>query len=143
MTPSEARKAGLDVNLDGVRRSAFDLLAREETGLTQLLPVWPELGGIDSATWERLVTEARYAVYLQRQEKESQVVRLESERRLPDSIDFGNLRGLSNELKQKIAVMRPRTVSDAQRIDGMTPAALALILAHARQFEHSAEQGAA
>jgi tRNA uridine 5-carboxymethylaminomethyl modification enzyme len=143
ITPNEARRHGLELNHDGVRRSAYDLLARTEIDLIRLRNIWPELGEIDSKSGEALETEARYAVYLERQSADALVVRREEARVIPADLDFSVLPGLSNELKQKMRTRGPRSIAEAQRIDGMTPAALGIILAHIRQGESEARKGAA
>src|SRR4030095_1124573 len=127
ITPSEARKHGLDLNQDGVRRSAFDLLAYPDIDLIRLRNIGPELGAIDGKTVDRLETEARYAVYLDRQAADAAVVRREESRAIPAGLDFSTLPGLSNELKQKMQLRQPRSIAEAQRMDGMTPAALGVI----------------
>jgi tRNA uridine 5-carboxymethylaminomethyl modification enzyme len=101
------------------------------------------LGAIDRASAEAMETDARYAVYLERQEREFQDVRKEEKTEIPESVDFSRVAGLSNELRQKLDRRQPRTLADAQRIDGMTPAALALILATVRQRQTDERRGAA
>lgn len=143
LTPNEAARFGIELNRDGVRRSAFDLLAYPEIGMERLAAVWPELAGVDLRTADALETEAKYAVYLDRQSADAAMVRREEARLIPAHLDFGGLSGLSNELKQKMQRHRPRSVAEAQRIDGMTPAALGLILAHIRSSEAEPAKGAA
>jgi tRNA uridine 5-carboxymethylaminomethyl modification enzyme len=135
LSPTEARRHGLDLNQDGVRRSAYQLLAYPGIDLSKLASIWPQLGAINAATAERLETDARYAVYLDRQKFDAEVVQREEARLIPDGFDFGLLPGLSNELKQKMRERCPRSVADAQRIEGMTPAAIALIIAHVRSAD--------
>lgn len=141
-SPTEARRHGLNVNMDGVRRSAYELLAYPSVGLAQLTVVWPELQAIDTKTAEALETEARYAVYLDRQHADAAQIRREEQHAIGQNIDFSSLPGLSIELRQKMNNRRPRTIAEAQRIEGMTPAALSIILAHVRNNEIAA-QGAA
>lgn len=141
-SPTEARRHGLNVNMDGVRRSAYELLAYPSVGLAQLTVVWPELQAIDTKTAEALETEARYAVYLDRQHADAAQIRREEQHAIGQNIDFSSLPGLSIELRQKMNNRRPRTIAEAQRIEGMTPAALSIILAHVRNSEITA-QGAA
>jgi tRNA uridine 5-carboxymethylaminomethyl modification enzyme len=143
ITPNEARRHGLELNHDGIRRSAYDLLAHTNIDLIRLRNIWPELGSIDERSGEALETEARYAVYLERQSADALVVRREEARLIPADLDFSALPGLSNELKQKMRMRGPRSIAEAQRIDGMTPAALGIILAHVRQGECEARKGAA
>ncbi|RLP23765.1 tRNA uridine-5-carboxymethylaminomethyl(34) synthesis enzyme MnmG [Mesorhizobium sp. YM1C-6-2] len=142
ITPSEAKKRGLDLNQDGVRRSAYDLLATKDLTLVSLSALWPELGSIDAKTGERLETEAKYAVYLDRQSADAAQIRREEKRTIPNEIDFSAVPGLSNEIKQKLRSRKPRSLAEAQRIDGMTPAAIAIIVSHVRHAEHL-QEGAA
>ncbi|PSJ62402.1 tRNA uridine-5-carboxymethylaminomethyl(34) synthesis enzyme MnmG [Pseudaminobacter soli (ex Li et al. 2025)] len=135
VTPNEARKHGLTVNMDGVRRSAYDLLSYPDVGLEQLATIWPQFNELDGRTAEALEIEARYAVYLDRQKADAAQIRREEERLIPQDLSFDSVPGLSNELKQKLRDRRPRSIADAQRIDGMTPAALAIIVAHVRHAE--------
>ena len=142
LTPNQATSHGLRLNHDGQRRSAYDLLAYPDVGLSNLATIWPELGRISERVADRLVTEARYAVYLERQEADVAVLRREEAKPIPDDLDFGSLPGLSNELKHKLGLRRPRSLAEAQRIEGMTPAALALLIA-AIQQRGSLSRGAA
>ncbi|TAM94439.1 MAG: tRNA uridine-5-carboxymethylaminomethyl(34) synthesis enzyme MnmG, partial [Rhizobiaceae bacterium] len=135
LTPTEARRHGLNVNLDGTRRSAYELLAYDGTDITSLRAIWPELQAIDPKTGERLETEARYSVYLDRQRSDIALLRREEQKVIPPDLDYSGFAGLSNELSQKLDAVRPRSIAEANRIDGMTPAALALILAYLRTRE--------
>jgi tRNA uridine 5-carboxymethylaminomethyl modification enzyme len=137
LTPSEARRHGIEVNMDGIRRSAYDLLAYPEMDVARLAEIWPELRSIDPKAAESLETEARYAVYLDRQMADVAHVRREEQRLIPDDIDFSKVPGLSNELKQKMRERRPRSVAAAERMEGMTPAALAIIISHIRNAERA------
>lgn len=137
LSPSEARRQGIDVSQDGVRRNAMQFLSYPNVDFARLVSIWPELGGIDPSIAERLETEARYAVYLDRQAADIEAVRREEARTIPAFLDFGSIAGLSNELKQKIDRRAPRSIADLQSIDGMTPAAVALVLAHVRSTETS------
>ncbi len=143
LTPNEARRHGIEISQDGVRRSAYQLLAYPGMDFARLASVWPHLGEIDAKTSEKLETEARYAVYLDRQEADFAAIRREEMRMIPGDLDFSTVPGLSNELKQKIRDRRPSSISDAQKIDGMTPAALSLMIAHIRNAEGNAGRSAA
>jgi tRNA uridine 5-carboxymethylaminomethyl modification enzyme len=137
LTPSEARRHGIEVNMDGIRRSAYDLLAYPEMDVARLADIWPEFRSIDPKAAESLETEARYAVYLDRQMADVAHMRREERRLIPDDIDFSKVPGLSNELKQKMRERRPRSVAAAERMEGMTPAALAIIVSHIRNTERA------
>ncbi|UCI08207.1 tRNA uridine-5-carboxymethylaminomethyl(34) synthesis enzyme MnmG [Mesorhizobium sp. B1-1-8] len=142
-TPNEAARHGLEINKDGVRRSAYDLLAHPGVDIAWLTRVEPRFAAVDARTAERLETEAKYSVYLERQQADVAQVRHEESRLIPDAIDFSNVPGLSNELKQKMRTRQPRSIADAQRMEGMTPAALAIIVAHVRNAELAARRDVA
>ena len=142
ITPNEARKRGLELNQDGIRRSAYDLLAIKDAGSGFAGGLWPELASIEPKTAERLETEAKYAVYLDRQSADAAQIRREEQRSIPTDLDFSGVPGLSNEIKQKLRARSPKSLAEAQRIDGMTPAALAIIVSHIRHSERL-QEGAA
>jgi tRNA uridine 5-carboxymethylaminomethyl modification enzyme len=143
VTPNEAARAGLEVNRDGARRSAYELLAYPGVDMARLSALWPELTDLDRKTTETLETEALYSVYLERQQADVAQMRREETRLIPKDIDFSAVPGLSNELKQKMRDRRPRSIADAQRVDGMTPAALAIIVTQIRHYEETDCRGAA
>jgi len=128
LTPNEAERHGIILNRDGIRRTAYDLLAYPDVTLERLSSIWPEFGTIPPKVAERLETEARYAVYLERQAADTEMIRQEERTAIPEDTNFDAVPGLSNELRDKLKRRCPRTLAEAQRIDGMTPAALALIL---------------
>lgn len=133
MTPNEAVRAGLSVNQDGVRRSAFDLLAYPDIDAARLVDVWPELGGFAPAILDQIEADAKYAVYLNRQRNDIESVKRDEAVPLGDTIDYASIEGLSNELRQRLMVVKPATLGQAGRVEGMTPAALALLLTTARR----------
>jgi tRNA uridine 5-carboxymethylaminomethyl modification enzyme len=128
LTPNEARAYGIDINLDGQRRSAYELLSRADIEYGDLLRVWPELSKASSRTTEALKIEASYSVFLGRQEADISEIRREEGRQIPSDMDYQALPGLSNELKQKLGRARPANIAQASRLEGMTPAATSLIL---------------
>ncbi|THD46256.1 MAG: tRNA uridine-5-carboxymethylaminomethyl(34) synthesis enzyme MnmG [Bradyrhizobium sp.] len=133
--PTALAAAGVPVNQDGVRRSAFELAAQPNLGLERLARVWPELAAIPAKLARRLEADAKYAVYLDRQEEDVARYRRSESLAIPDDLDYASLSGLSNELKAKFLAVRPASLGQAGRIEGATPAALALIAAHARRRE--------
>ncbi|CAM5436862.1 tRNA uridine 5-carboxymethylaminomethyl modification enzyme MnmG [Mycolicibacterium aubagnense] len=141
-TPNEAASHGLEINRDGVRRSAYELLAYPDVDVAWLSRIDSQFATIDAKTAEALEIEAKYSVYLDRQRADAEQLRREEGRLIPGDLDFGGVSGLSNELKQKMRDRKPRSVAEAQRMEGMTPAALAVIVAHIRNAE-VAEKGAA
>jgi tRNA uridine 5-carboxymethylaminomethyl modification enzyme len=133
LTPREAERHGLALNQDGIRRSAFQLLAHPEIGWDRLAAIWPDLAAVSPAIAERLATDASYSVYLDRQAADIAAFRRDESVELDGGLDFTALAGLSNEIKAKLALVRPRTLGQAARIEGITPAAITLLAAHARR----------
>ncbi|QCI96662.1 tRNA uridine-5-carboxymethylaminomethyl(34) synthesis enzyme MnmG [Agrobacterium larrymoorei] len=129
ITPTQALKQGLKLNQDGQKRSAYELLAYPEMYLETLKPIWPQLSLLEPRVAEVLEIEASYAVYMQRQNADIIDIKRDEDRIIPDDFDFQALSGLSNELKQKLLAAKPRNIAQASRLDGMTPAAISLVLA--------------
>ncbi len=132
LTPAEGRARGLAVSLDGARRSALELLAYPDINLDRLAAIWPELSGLDAEIARQLEHDARYAGYIDRQNAAVAAMRRDEARPLPQDLDYHGISGLSAELRQKLAAIQPATMGQAARIDGMTPAALTLVLAVSR-----------
>jgi tRNA uridine 5-carboxymethylaminomethyl modification enzyme len=137
LTPQEAARRGLSLNLDGIRRSAFQLLSYPNVSWQQLQGIWPEFGAFSSRVVERLRTDATYAVYLERQAADIAAYRRDEAVELANDLDFQSLQGLSNEIKAKLAKVQPQTLGQAARIEGMTPAAITLLAGHARKARRS------
>ncbi|MEZ2130003.1 MULTISPECIES: tRNA uridine-5-carboxymethylaminomethyl(34) synthesis enzyme MnmG [unclassified Sinorhizobium] len=133
ITPSEALKAGLRINQDGQRRTAYDLLAYPGQSIGSLGRIWPEIQMLDAKVSQALEIEASYAVYMERQAGDIADIQKEEGKRIPVDFDFESLSGLSNELKQKLKMARPFNIAQATRIDGMTPAAILLLLSQLRK----------
>jgi tRNA uridine 5-carboxymethylaminomethyl modification enzyme len=133
LTPKEAERHGLSLNKDGQRRSAFELLSYPSVTITQLAKIWPRFGELAPKIAEQIEIDAKYDVYLSRQAADIAAYRRDESFELPDEFDYATLPGLSNEMKQKLQAHRPRTIGQAGRIDGVTPAALTLLVAHARR----------
>ena len=134
LSPNEAASHGIRINQDGVRRSGYDLLAYPDIDLARLQRIWPELNGLSKRVREAIEIEAAYAVYMNRQESDIAEARREEERRIPVDFDFATLPGLSIELRQKLKAARPSNLAQAARVDGMTPAALTLLLAYLKRL---------
>jgi tRNA uridine 5-carboxymethylaminomethyl modification enzyme len=133
VTPSEAARHGFVLNRDGQRRTAFDLLSYPDFGVGDVARIWPQLGKLAPAIAAQLEIDAKYAVYLERQAADVEAYRRDEHLMLPDDLDYADVSGLSNEVRQKLVAVRPRSVGHAGRIDGITPAALTLLVAHLRR----------
>lgn len=132
-SPNQLRSIGINVNQDGARRTGFQMLSFKDVSLQTLVQLDEGLGTLDSETAAQLEREALYANYLERQARDVEVLKKDEAVEIPVGFDFDSLQGLSNELKMKLSRARPETIAQAGRIDGMTPAALTLILAKLRQ----------
>ena len=133
LSPTAARRAGLEVKLDGVVRSGLELLRLPNVSLASLAAVWPDLGHLRADVAEQLEVEARYATYLERQDADIAALRAEEALLLPRDLDLETIAGLSREIRNRLAEVRPPTLAAAGRLPGMTPAALALLYRHARR----------
>ena len=133
LTSGEAVRKGLKVNQDGLRRTAIDLLGMPDIGWSGVVALWPELRALRPDVVEALEAEALYAGYIQRQEADIAALKREESLALPSGLDYAAMPSLSAELRQKLLAVTPATLGQASRIDGMTPAALAVILGHVRR----------
>ncbi len=133
ITPKEAERHGLALKRDGHRRTAFELLAYPTIGIADLRSIWPQFGALAPKIAEQLEIDAKYAVYLDRQAADVAAYRRDETLELPRGLDYAELPGLSTEVRQKLAAICPRTLGQASRIDGVTPAALTLLAAHVRR----------
>ena len=132
-TPTEFRRRGFKVNLDGVRRSAAELLSRPGIDIGRLAAIWPELGRLRADVVEQLEIDARYAGYLERQEADVEAFRRDESLVLPRGLDYDTIGSLSAEVRSKLRRVRPATLGAAARISGVTPAALTALLRYVRR----------
>jgi tRNA uridine 5-carboxymethylaminomethyl modification enzyme len=132
-TSAEAAKAGLKVNQDGKRRTALDLMATPDVGFDRVASLWPDFASLPRYAREALEADALYSGYMARQEADIVALRRDESLVLPASVDYTAIPALSAELRQKLTRIRPASLGQAARIDGMTPAALTAILGHVRR----------
>lgn len=135
VTPTEGRAHGLNINQDGQRRTALDLLSFPDITIEDLSAIWPEVDGLDPETKAQLSREALYASYIERQQRDVAALKRDEAQRIPNEFTYDGIDGLSNELRGKLTRIRPETLGQAGRIEGMTPAALTLLLTKIRQHE--------
>ena len=139
LTPGDAERHGLALNKDGRRRTAFELLSHPNIGVQELARIWPRLRELRPKIAEQLEIDAKYQVYLSRQAADIAAYRRDENLRLPEDFDYAQLRGLSNEVRQKLQSHKPRTIGQAGRIDGITPVALTLLVAHLKRNGRNAK----
>ncbi len=133
ITPSDAARQGFRINQDGIRRSALQLMSVPDIGIAGVLQLWPALSRHSPDVIEALEADALYAGYIKRQDADIAALRKEDRMQLPDDLDYDSMPSLSAELRQKLSRVRPSTLGQASRIDGMTPAALAVVLTHVKK----------
>jgi tRNA uridine 5-carboxymethylaminomethyl modification enzyme len=133
LTPQEAARAGLPVKADGVRRDLSQLLAYPTIGFDDLAKIWPQIGDWSAPVREQIEIDAGYAGYLDRQAADAAAFRRDENLTLDPALDYAAIGGLSNEVRQKLAAVRPVTLGQAARIEGVTPGALTALLAHVRR----------
>jgi tRNA uridine 5-carboxymethylaminomethyl modification enzyme len=142
VTPTAAARYGLALNRDGQRRTAFELLAYPDIALADLAKIWPELLDLDPVIATHLEIEAKYDVYVSRQIEDIEALRRDESVKLGEAIDYSAVTGLSNEARQRLEMARPATIGQASRMDGITPAALTLLIAHLRRKPRAPGQAA-
>jgi tRNA uridine 5-carboxymethylaminomethyl modification enzyme len=133
LTPAQAAREGLPVKADGQRRNLSELLAYPTIGFEDLARIWPQVRSWSPAVREQVEIDAAYSGYLDRQAADAEAFRRDESLRLPADLDYAGVGGLSNEIREKLASIRPLTLGQAARIEGMTPGALTALLAHARR----------
>jgi tRNA uridine 5-carboxymethylaminomethyl modification enzyme len=133
LSPPQLARHGIAVNADGIRRNAAELLAYPDIDLARLTAVWPELAAIPPAIAEQLEIDARYAGYLERQQRDIALFRRDEELLLPADLDYRAVGSLSGEVREKLSAARPTTLGAASRISGVTPAALVALLQYVKR----------
>jgi tRNA uridine 5-carboxymethylaminomethyl modification enzyme len=138
LSPQQARNAGLSVNLDGVRRSLFDLMSFPTISVQEISAAYPHFAEFGTDIVYQLWCDALYAPYMARQNSDIERLKKDESVEIPIDLDYNNVGGLSGELRDKLTRIRPRTLGQASRIEGMTPAALTLLLLRAKQRQNTA-----
>ena len=133
MTPNEATRAGIATNQDGNRRNGMEFLSRNDISFARLAEIWPDLEGTPKEISDQLERDAVYVHYIGSQKRDIEALRRDEAIPIPDDLSYRDINGLSNELKDKLSRIRPASIGQAGRIDGMTPAALLLLLARLRR----------
>lgn len=132
-TPNELKAKGIEIVMDGARRTARELLRYSGINLGTLAKLWPRLNEITGEIAIQVETDARYSGYLDRQEADIRAFRRDESLRLPQSLNYAQIPGISNEVRGKLAAIQPETIGQAARISGMTPSALTTLLAYVKR----------
>jgi tRNA uridine 5-carboxymethylaminomethyl modification enzyme len=133
LTPAEAGRHGVALNQDGVRRTAFELLAFPGINIERLATIWAELAQLSPQVARQIEVDAQYAVYLDRQRADIEALKRDEALTLPADLDYDVIPGLSNEVRERLAAARPANLAQAARLDGLTPAALTRLLGHVKR----------
>lgn len=138
LSPDEAARHDLVLNRDGIRRTGYELLSRADLSFAALEKIWPELNCFERSVREAIEIEAGYAVYMDRQSAAIAGVKRDEDLLIPHDFEFAGISGLSNELASKLTKARPLNIAQAAKIEGMTPAAIALLLVWIKRATPSA-----
>tara|TARA_B100000959_G_C14621885_1_gene476548 strand:- start:56 stop:652 length:597 start_codon:yes stop_codon:yes gene_type:complete len=133
ISPNEAEKFNIKIAKDGVKRSAFEILSRDGVTFNKLRSIWKKIPKASRNEEEQIEISAHYSGYLEKQESDIIAFRKDENMLIPEDIDYGKLSGLSNEVKAKFKLIRPKTLGQALRIDGITPAAAYILLSHVKR----------
>ncbi len=133
ISPNEAEKFNIKIAKDGVKRSAFDILSREGVNFNKLRTIWRDIPKASRVEEEQIEISAHYSGYLEKQQADILAFRKDENLVIPNDIDYSKLSGLSNEVKSKFKLIRPKTLGQALRIDGITPAAAYILLSHVKK----------
>ncbi len=133
ISPNEAQKHNIKIAKDGVIRSAFEILSRDGVTFNKLRTVWRKIPKATKNEEEQIEIAAHYSGYLEKQEADIIAFRKDENLKIPEDIDYSKLSGLSNEVKSKFKLIRPKTLGQALRIDGITPAAAYILLSHVKK----------
>jgi tRNA uridine 5-carboxymethylaminomethyl modification enzyme len=133
ISPNEAEKFGIKIAKDGVKRSAFEILSRDGVDFNKLRSIWNNIPTASQDEEEQLEIGAHYLGYMEKQEADIIAFRRDENLAIPENMDYSKLSGLSNEVKSKFRLIRPKTLGQALRIDGITPAAAYILLSHLKK----------
>ena len=133
LSPNQAEKFDIKIAKDGVKRSGFDLLSRKGVKFSKIRSIWNKIPKANKSEEEQIEIAAHYSGYLEKQEADIIAFRRDENLIIPNSIDYSKLSGLSNEVKAKFKLIRPKTMGQALRIDGITPAAVFILLSHVKK----------
>ena len=137
ISPNKLKKLGIPINHDGKNRSAFDLLSFNNICFNDIIKIWPEMSSIDNDSREQIEIESQYSVYLKRQRDDISAFKKDEELALPANTNYKDIGSLSNEIVEKLSLIKPPTLGAASRISGVTPAAIIALLKHVKREKNS------
>ena len=133
ISPSKVAKYGVNIAKDGIRRNAEQILSQKDVKMTKIREIWPEIPYISREIDEQIEIRAHYRGYLTKQEADILAFKRDENLKIPEGVNYDSLSGLSNEVKSKFKRIRPKTMGQALRIDGITPAAAYILLSHVKR----------
>ena len=136
ISPNEAAKYSIKISMDGVKRNALQVLALKDVDMKKIRSIWPDLTQNEQAIDLQVATDAHYSGYLLRQENDVAAFKKDENTLIPNDLDYESFSGLSNEVKSKLKLIKPRTLGQALRIDGITPAAAIILLGHVKRSKY-------
>ena len=138
LTPNQAKKYDIKIAMDGVKRSCLEIMGQRKVNMAKIRQIFHDIPSFPASIENQVVTDAHYMGYLDRQDKDIQSFKKDESVIIPDSIDYTKLSGLSNEIKSKLLKIKPKTLGQASRIDGVTPAAIIILLSHIKKLKYKA-----
>ncbi len=138
LTPNEAKKFGIKISMDGVKRSCLEVMGQRKVNMAKIRQIFTDIPLFSDLIEKQVVTDAHYIGYLKRQERDIKSFKKDESVIIPNNINYENLSGLSNEVKSKLISIRPKTLGQAIRIDGVTPAAIIILLSHIKKLKFKA-----
>ena len=138
LTPNQAKKFDIKIAMDGVKRSCLEIMGQRKVNMAKIRQVFQDIPSFPRSIENQVVTDAHYMGYLERQDRDIESFKKDESVIIPDGIDYEKLSGLSNEIKSKLVQVKPKTLGQAIRIDGVTPAAIIILLSHIKKLRYKA-----
>jgi tRNA uridine 5-carboxymethylaminomethyl modification enzyme len=138
LSPNQAKKYNIKIAMDGVKRSCLEIMGQRKVNMAKIRQAFNDIPQFPSSIESQVETDAHYMGYLERQEKDIESFKKDESVIIPDGIDYEKLSGLSNEIKIKLLKVKPKTLGQAIRIDGVTPAAIIILLSHIKKLRYKA-----
>ena len=135
LTPNEAKKHDIKIAMDGVKRPCLEVMGQRKVNMAKIRQIFPDIPVFQSSIEKQVVTDAHYMGYLKRQERDIKSFKKDESVIIPENINYENLSGLSNEVKSKLVSIKPKTLGQAIRIDGITPVAVIILLSHIKKLK--------